>query len=81
MPRYDETIEFSAFELFVDEKLLASSVYGTTQVRRDFPRLVSMAESGRLDLGALVSRRFSLPEVNDAIAAMESGDVIRAVLV
>jgi S-(hydroxymethyl)glutathione dehydrogenase/alcohol dehydrogenase len=81
MPRFDETIEFSAMELFMDEKRLASSIYGTTQVRRDFPRLVAMAESGRLDLGALVSQRFSLPEVNDAIAAMASGEVIRAVLV
>ena len=69
-----------AFELFVGEKRLASSVYGTTQVRRDFPKLVAMAEAGRLDLASMVSRRFSLDGVNDAIAAMESGEVIRAVL-
>ena len=81
MPRHDDTIEFSAFELFVGEKRLASSIYGTTQVRRDFARLVSMAESGLLDLGSLVSRRFSLEQVNEAMAAIESGDVIRAVLV
>jgi S-(hydroxymethyl)glutathione dehydrogenase / alcohol dehydrogenase len=81
MPRHDDRIEFSAFELFVGEKQLASSVYGTTQVRRDFPRLVTMAESGHLDLASLVSRRFSLDQVNDAIAAMERGEVIRAVLV
>lgn len=81
MPRFDETIEFPALELFMDEKRLASSIYGTTQVRRDFPRLVAMAESGRLDLGALVSRRYSLAEVNDAMGAMASGEVIRAVLV
>jgi S-(hydroxymethyl)glutathione dehydrogenase / alcohol dehydrogenase len=81
MPRHDDRIEFPAFELFVGEKQLASSVYGTTQVRRDFPRLVTMAESGHLDLASLVSRRFSLDQINDAIAAMERGEVIRAVLV
>ena len=80
MPRHDETVEFSAFELFVGEKRLVSSLYGTTQVRRDFARIVRMAESGRLDLGAMVSRRFSLDQVNDAMAALESGEVIRAVL-
>jgi S-(hydroxymethyl)glutathione dehydrogenase/alcohol dehydrogenase len=81
MPRHDEMLEVSPFELFVGEKTLAASVYGTTQVRRDFPKLVALAESGRLDLGAMVSARFALDGVNDAIAAMESGDVIRAVLV
>jgi S-(hydroxymethyl)glutathione dehydrogenase/alcohol dehydrogenase len=81
MPRHDEVIEFPAFELFLDEKRLASSVYGTTQVRRDLPRLVNMAESGRLDLEALVSRRFELDQVNEAFDAMQAGEVIRAVLV
>jgi S-(hydroxymethyl)glutathione dehydrogenase / alcohol dehydrogenase len=81
MPRHDDVIEFPAFELFMDEKRLASSVYGTTQVRRDFARLVGMAEAGRLDLGALVSRTFALDQVNDAMDAMRSGEVIRAVLV
>jgi S-(hydroxymethyl)glutathione dehydrogenase / alcohol dehydrogenase len=81
MPRHDDTILFPAFELFMDEKRLASSVYGTTQVRRDFPKLVRMAESGQLDLGSLVSRRFALDDVNDALATMQAGEVIRAVLV
>jgi len=56
-------------------------VYGTTQVRRDFPRLVALAETGRLDLDALVTQRFSLDRINDAMAALEAGEVIRAVLV
>ena len=81
MPRHDDRVEFSAFELFVGEKQLASSVYGTTQVRRDFPRLVTMAESGHLDLASLVSQRFPLEEINAAITAMAAGEVIRAVLV
>lgn len=81
MPRHDEVLEVSPFELFVGEKTLAASVYGTSQVRRDFPRLVALAESGRLDLGALVSQRFTLERINDAFAALRSGTVIRAVLV
>jgi len=81
MPRHDEVLEVSPFELFVGEKRLVSSVYGTTQVRRDFPRLVALAETGRLDLDALVTQRFSLDRINDAMAALEAGEVIRAVLV
>jgi S-(hydroxymethyl)glutathione dehydrogenase/alcohol dehydrogenase len=81
MPRYDETVEFSAFELFAGAKCLQSSIYGSTQVRRDFAKLVTLAESGQLDLRAMVSRRFPLEAVNEAMAAMASGEVIRSVLV
>jgi S-(hydroxymethyl)glutathione dehydrogenase/alcohol dehydrogenase len=50
-------------------------------VRRDFPRFVELAETGRLDLGALVSRHIHLDEVDDAFRAMEAGEVIRSVIV
>ena len=49
-------------------------------MRRDFPRFVSLAETGRLDLGTMVSRRIHLHEVNDAFRAMEKGEVIRSVI-
>jgi Zn-dependent alcohol dehydrogenase len=35
---------------------------------------------GRLDLGALVSRTFALEEINEAFAAMNSGEVARGVI-
>ena len=56
-------------------------VYGSAQVRRDFPRLISLIEQGMLDIGAMVSRTMPLDEVNDAIRAMQDGEVIRSVLV
>jgi S-(hydroxymethyl)glutathione dehydrogenase/alcohol dehydrogenase len=80
MTKMDATIELSAFSLLLDGKKLIGSVYGSSQVRRDFPRLVQLAETGRLDLGALVSRQIALEDVNDALAAIESGEVIRSVI-
>jgi S-(hydroxymethyl)glutathione dehydrogenase/alcohol dehydrogenase len=38
-------------------------------------------ESGRLDLASMVSRRIELDEVNDALGAMEAGEVMRSVIV
>jgi S-(hydroxymethyl)glutathione dehydrogenase / alcohol dehydrogenase len=81
MPRMDAQVTLPAFGLFYEEKRLLGCVYGSAQVRRDFPRFVSLAETGRLDLGAMVSRRVSLEEVNDAFRAMEAGEVIRSVIV
>jgi S-(hydroxymethyl)glutathione dehydrogenase/alcohol dehydrogenase len=81
MPRMDATVTFPAWELFGGEKRLLGCVYGSAQVKRDFHRFIGLAETGRLDLGAMVSRRISLDEVNDAFAAMAAGEVIRSVIV
>ena len=56
-------------------------LYGSAQVRRDFPKLIDLVETGRLDIGSMVSRRIKLDEVNDAFRAMEAGEVIRSVIV
>ncbi len=65
----------------LEEKKIFGCVYGGASVRRDFPRLISLIEHGKLDVGAMVTRTMHLHEVNDAIKAMQDGEVIRSVLV
>src|SRR5438094_2662865 len=60
MPRMDAMVTLPAFPLFYDEKKLLGCVYGSAQVRRDFPRFISLLETGRLDVGARVPRRIKL---------------------
>jgi len=79
--RMDSAVTFSAFQLFYEEKKLLGCIYGSAQVRRDFPRFIALTETGRLDLGSMVSRRIKLDEVNDAFRAMQAGEVIRSVIV
>jgi S-(hydroxymethyl)glutathione dehydrogenase/alcohol dehydrogenase len=67
--------------IFLDNKRLLGSMYGSAQVRRDFPRFVRLVETGRLDIGSMVSRHIHLDDVNDAFRAMEAGEVIRSVIV
>jgi S-(hydroxymethyl)glutathione dehydrogenase / alcohol dehydrogenase len=43
---------------------------GGAQVLRDFPRFLKLAETGKLDLGSLVSRRITLDQINDGIDAL-----------
>jgi S-(hydroxymethyl)glutathione dehydrogenase/alcohol dehydrogenase len=81
MPRIEDTVTFSAMQLFYEEKKLLGCMYGSAQVRRDFPKLVDLVETGRLDVGSMVSRRISLDDVNDAFRAMQAGEVIRSVIV
>jgi S-(hydroxymethyl)glutathione dehydrogenase/alcohol dehydrogenase len=81
MARIDAQVTFPAMALFYDEKRILGCMYGSAQVRRDFPRFVSLVETGRLDIGSMVSRRIKLDEVNDAFRAMQAGEVIRSVIV
>jgi S-(hydroxymethyl)glutathione dehydrogenase/alcohol dehydrogenase len=81
MPPTGTTVEFDGHQLFSTEKRLLGCYYGSGQVRRDFPRLVALAEAGRLDLGGAVSRRIQLDQVNSAFDAMADGEVIRSVIV
>jgi Zn-dependent alcohol dehydrogenase len=41
---------------------------------------VRLAETGRLDIGAAVTRTWALDEVNLALDALRRGEVIRSVL-
>ncbi len=80
MPRLDSQVTLGGFGLFYEEKKLLGCVYGSSQVRRDFPRFVGLVETGRLDIADMVSRTIGLDEVNDAFRAMQAGEVIRSVI-
>jgi len=78
--RIAEMVSFSAFELFYGEKMLKGSMYGSANVRVDFPRLLRLWKAGKLDLEGMISRRMPLEDVNEAFRAMQAGEVVRSVL-
>ena len=80
MPPADSTIAFNGLELFLDAKQIRVSNMGSSQIRRDFPRYVALAETGRLDIASMISRRIVLDYVNDAFRSMDAGEVIRTVI-
>jgi Zn-dependent alcohol dehydrogenase len=80
MPPSGTTVEIDGYQLLSTEKRPVGCYYGSGQVRRDFPRLVALAEAGRLDLAGAVTRRIRLDQVNEARAAMAGGEVIRSVI-
>lgn len=81
MPSKDDVITLPALRAVFSGKRLAGSKVGGAQILRDFPRYVRLAESGRLDLGSMVSRRISLDEVNDGIELLDRAEGVRTVIV
>lgn len=78
--RADEKVEFSPFELFSSDKRLIGTLYGSSDVRRDFPRIIRLWKAGRIDLEEMVTRTRPLEELDQAFADMSTGRVIRTVL-
>jgi S-(hydroxymethyl)glutathione dehydrogenase / alcohol dehydrogenase len=79
-PPPGSTIPVDARVLFQDRRLLGC-VGGGNVPARDIPRVVELYRSGALALDELVSSRFTLDEVADAVAALSAGEVARAVVV
>ena len=63
------------------ERKMQGSNMGSNRFRVDMPRFVEFYLQGRLHLDDLISRRISLEEVNDGIAALETGEVARSVII
>jgi S-(hydroxymethyl)glutathione dehydrogenase/alcohol dehydrogenase len=78
--RAEQTFELSAFEMFYSEKTLVGSYYGSTDVRSDFARIIRLWKAGRLDLEGMITRKIALDDINDALGAMERGEVVRQVI-
>lgn len=78
--RLDEFVQFNAFELFYNEKLLLGSYYGGADTRVDFHRLLRLWKQGKLDLESMITRRLSFDQINDGIDAVRRGEVVRQVV-
>jgi len=79
-PAAGTTVTFDAFALHHDAKRLLGCTYGSARVRSDFQRWADLAASGRLDLGAMISHRYRLDDVNHALEQLRRGEVVRGVL-
>ena len=62
------------------QRILGSSM-GSSRIQVDIPWLVSLYKQGRLKLDELISGRYPLHEINEAIASTRSGEALRNVIV
>ena len=81
MPGVRDTAPIRLFDVVWSEQRILGSRMGATRLHVDVPRLVDLYLRGRLRLDELVSARYRLDEINEAIAAMEGGGALRNVIV
>lgn len=77
----EEKIEFTAQELFINERKILPSFYGSADPRRDTERMLAFWRAGRLDLEGMVSRRVRLADINDGLDALRGGsEIVRQIV-
>jgi S-(hydroxymethyl)glutathione dehydrogenase/alcohol dehydrogenase len=75
-----EEVSFPALSLMADGKTIQGSVYGASDPARDIPVLAELAQRGRVDLEALVTRRIGIDDVEAAFTDMTAGRGARSVV-
>jgi len=65
---------------FWSQKVFGSKM-GETQVAKDIPELVELYRAGRLKLDELITARYPLERINEAIAEVNAGRALRNVIV
>ena len=69
------------YYLALQQKTLKGTMYGSVRPNIDLPRLIDLYMGGRLKIDELISRTYSLDEINDGFEALRSGQVARGVVV
>jgi Zn-dependent alcohol dehydrogenase len=64
----------------VFEQRIQGSLFGSCNPFRDIPMLLRLHEEGRLELDRLITRRYSLDEVNQGYRDQAAGETIRGLL-
>lgn len=54
---------------------------GTTRLSIEIPKLVALYQAGRLKLDELITGRYPLEQINEAIEAVERGEALRNVII
>ena len=80
IPPNNAEIKISAAALVYEERAVTGSLYGSAAPRRDIPQLINLYRDGDLKLDELLTRIYPIEEINEAYAAMESGDTLRSVI-
>ena len=81
MPASGVTVAIDPGTIAGDNQRILGSKMGEARIRDDIPRLVALYRDGRLKLDELISGRYPLERINEAIASSKSGAALRNVIV
>jgi len=79
-PPEGETIKLAPHEL-ISGKQITGSWGGASMPDRDVPRMFQIFSNSKIDLARLISKRYRLEQINEALGDLEAGRVFRPLIV
>ncbi len=79
-PMSEDHIQIGLTDLTLMEKKLIGTIFGSANPKADIPKLLELFSLGQLDLAGMVTKEYSLDEINQGYADMREGKNIRGVL-
>ncbi|MGI9008817.1 MAG: NDMA-dependent alcohol dehydrogenase [Streptosporangiaceae bacterium] len=76
----DTQLSGSLWMLTMMEKQIRGSLYGSSNAQHDIPRMLEMYKNGQLKLDELITREYTLDEVNQGYEDMRNGLNIRGLI-
>jgi len=80
IPEHTATVALPAAHTVWNQWRILGSSMGSTRLQVDVPRLVQLYQQGRLKLDELITARYPLDQINQAIADVEAGKALRNVI-
>ena len=81
LPKFNDKLDISPFAFIKEERVLTGSFMGTTQLHTEIPKLIELYKIGTLKLDELITARYPLEKINEAIESVERGEALRNVIV
>ncbi|MBL7491160.1 NDMA-dependent alcohol dehydrogenase [Frankia sp. AgB1.9] len=80
-PFRQATVDLNLFTLAMTNKQIRGSLYGSQSPRVAIPKLLGLYQAGLLKIDELVTRTYTLDQVNDGYADLEAGRILRGAIV
>ncbi len=81
MPKFNDMAKYSPFDIIRYERTITGSFMGTTQLQTEVPKLIALYKAGILKLDELITARYPLEKINEAIDAVVKGKALRNIIV
>ena len=81
MTASDVMTEYCPCNIADNSQRILGSKMGSARIHIDIPSLVELYQQGRLQLDELISGRYRLEDINEAIEGVKKGEALRNVVV
>jgi len=77
----ENDVQLNLFAFAMQQKQLVGTIFGSANPRYDIPKLLGLYRSGHLKLDELITRTYTLDQINEGYQDMRDGKNIRGVIV